>query len=104
MTKISNLLVAVAVAFICLGTVGQEQDAKPTPKTQADAMADYPDVQLISADSKHGFQWPYLLFVPANLANAPAPHESAADGCADNTGHTSDDPLVHLISALHEEY
>jgi hypothetical protein len=38
MTKLWKLVVAVAVGFIGLGAIGQQQAAKPTPKTQADAM------------------------------------------------------------------
>jgi dienelactone hydrolase len=104
MTKFSKLVVALALTFISLGIVSQQQVAKPTPTTQADAMADYPDVQLISADPEQGFQWPYLLFVPANLADASHPTKARLMVVPNNTGHTSDDPLVHLISALHEEY
>lgn len=104
MTKLSKLVVALVLAFVGPGIVGQQQVAKPVPKTQADAMADYPDVQLIAADPKRGFQWPYLLFVPANLANASHPTKARLMVVPNNTGHTSDDPLVHLTSALHEEH
>ncbi len=104
MAKLSKAIAAFILALIDQGIIGQQQIAKAVPKTQADALSGYPDVQFIAADSKQGFQWPYLLFVPANLAHASHPTKARLMIVPNNMSRTSDDPLVHLVSALHEEH
>lgn len=84
------------IGFLCsIAASSRCASFQPTPIKYADPIR-------IAADAKKGFDYPYFLFVPANLLDHSKQIHARLLVVPNNTGTVSDDESVHERSALRE--